>query len=602
MSSAPLVACRGITKSYSMFPLFSGLEISFQAEEQTGLIGPNGSGKSTLLKILAGFELPDFGEVVIRRDIRLAYLAQKDDFSPGQSVEQALLEVVSGDDPGAFVEVQKIAGRLGFFDPDEKISTLSGGRLKRLAMARALIRKPDLLLLDEPTNHLDLEGIMLLEKILTNPGFAFIVVSHDRAFLENVTNRTVELNRLYPQGYLRVEGNYSLFLEKRQEFVSSQERLEQSLASKTRREVEWLRQGVKARTTKAKYRKDSAYALQDKLGEVRSRNARTRTAEIEFAGTGRKTRKLVRAEDISFTRQDRLLFKDLSFTLSPGSCLGIMGPNGAGKSSLLGLLSGELEPGQGRIEWAPDLRLVLFDQQKEELDQDQTLKQALCPSGDQVVFQDRAMHVVTWAKKMLFTPEQLPLPVSRLSGGEQSRLLIARLMLRPADLLLLDEPTNDMDIPTLEILEQSLLDFPGAVVLISHDRMFLDTLCDNLLFLDGAGMSGFFADYAQLDKARAEDEKPDRPVKKKARSRTRTAQKMSYKDRLEYEGIETEIEHAENEADRLRLEMETPLVLSNAQRLEELCARLEKAEKKVANLYARWEELEELANRFNHII
>jgi ABC transport system ATP-binding/permease protein len=601
MSSAPLVACRGITKSYSISPLFSGLEISFQAEEQTGLIGPNGSGKSTLLKILAGLEPPDSGEVVIRRDIRLAYLAQKDDFSPGQSVEQALMEVVPVDDPGAFVEVQKIAGRMGFFDPDEQISTLSGGRLKRLAMARALIRKPDLLLLDEPTNHLDLEGIMLLEKILTNPGFAFIVVSHDRAFLENVTNRTVELNRLYPQGYLRVEGNYSFFLEKRQEFLSSQERLEQSLATKTRREVEWLRQGVKARTTKAKYRKDSAYALQDKLGEVRSRNARTRTAEIEFAGTGRKTRKLVRAEDVSFTRQGRLLFKDLSFTLSPGSCLGIMGPNGAGKSSLLGLLSGELEPGQGRIEWAPDLRLVLFDQQKEELDQDQTLKQALCPSGDQVVFQDRAMHVVTWAKRMLFTPEQLPLPVSRLSGGEQSRLLIARLMLRPADLLLLDEPTNDMDISTLEILEQSLLDFPGAVVLISHDRMFLDTLCDKLLFLDGAGMSGFFADYAQLDKARAEDEKPDRPVKKKARPATRTAQKMSYRDRLEYEGIETEIEHAEKEAHRLRLEMETPLVLSNAQRLEELCARLEKADKKVADLYARWEELEELANRFNHI-
>ncbi|WP_028573878.1 ABC-F family ATP-binding cassette domain-containing protein [Desulfonatronovibrio hydrogenovorans] len=598
MSSAPYVTCQEISKSYSAKPLFSGLEISFLEQERTGLIGPNGSGKSTLLKILAGHESPDSGSIILRRDIRLAYLPQTEDFSGFASIEQALMDAVPIRDAQAYVQVQKTAGRMGFYNLDEQVTTLSGGRLKRLAMARVLVQKPDLVLLDEPTNHLDLEGILVLEKILSGSDFAFIVVSHDRAFLENITTRIVELNRIYPKGYLEVAGSYSRFLERRQEFISSQERLEQGLANKTRREVEWLRQGVKARTTKARYRKEKAFALQDELSEVRSRTNRTKTAEMEFSGTGRKTRKLIKAENLALTRLERILFEDLSFILSPGNCLGIMGPNGAGKSSLLGLLAGEMEPDQGSVVRAPELRVVLFDQQKQELDRSQTLKEALCPSGDQVIFQDRAIHVVTWAKKMLFTPEQLALPVSRLSGGEQSRLLIARLMLEPADVLLLDEPTNDLDIPTLEILEQSLLDFAGAVVLISHDRMFVDTLCDRLLLVDGTGRAEFFADYHQLARARDEQDKAGQPEKKEARSRSRKPTKMSYKDQLEYEAIEKKIEQAEDKVNELRREMEMPEVMSHASRLEELYARLEQAEEKAAALYARWEDLERIADEF----
>ena len=598
MSSAPYVTCQEISKSYSAKPLFSGLEISFLEQERTGLIGPNGSGKSTLLKIMAGHESPDSGSIILRRDIRLAYLPQTEYFSGFASIEQALMDAVPIRDAQAYVQVQKTAGRMGFYNLDEQVATLSGGRLKRLAMARVLVQKPDLVLLDEPTNHLDLEGILVLEKILSGSDFAFIVVSHDRAFLENITTRIVELNRIYPKGYLEVAGSYSRFLERRQEFISSQERLEQGLANKTRREVEWLRQGVKARTTKARYRKEKAFALQDELSEVRSRTNRTKTAEMEFSGTGRKTRKLIKAENLALTRQERILFEDLSFILSPGNCLGIMGPNGAGKSSLLGLLAGEMEPDQGSVVRAPELRVVLFDQQKQELDRNQTLKEALCPSGDQVIFQDRAIHVVTWAKKMLFTPQQLALPVSRLSGGEQSRLLIARLMLEPADVLLLDEPTNDLDIPTLEILEQSLLDFAGAVVLISHDRMFVDTLCDRLLLVDGTGRAEFFADYHQLARARDEQDKPGQPEKKEARSRSRKPTKMSYKDQLEYEAIEKKIEQAEDKVNELRREMEMPEVMSDASRLEELYARLEQAEEKAAALYARWEDLERIADEF----
>ena len=600
MSSNLLINCQSITKSYSTAPLFSDLNLGFCSEERTGLIGPNGSGKSTLLKILAGLETPDSGEVTCKRGIRLVYLAQSENFLQDQTVEQALLEVLpqNNHDQNTLFKMMKTAGRMGFFSLDKSVSSLSGGWLKRLAMTRALIQEPDLLLLDEPTNHLDLEGILQLEKVLANPDFAFILVSHDRAFLENVTNRIVELNKLYPKGCLRVEGNYSFFLEKRQEFISSQERLEQTLANKTRTEIEWLRRGPKARSTKAKHRINTAYMLQDELGEVRSRNIQKKVAGIEFSGTGRKTRNLLRAENLSLRRQGNLLFENLSFVLSPGSCLGIMGQNGAGKSSLLRLLAGELQPDQGSVQRADGLRIVFFDQSRGQLDQDQTLKEALCPSADQVFFQERPLHVVSWARRMLFKPEQLPLPVSRLSGGEQSRLLIARLMLEPADILLLDEPTNDIDIPTLEILEQSLSEFPGAIVLISHDRMFLDTLCDNLLFLDGQGKGTFFADYAQYTRSTAHDDKPEATEPKTSKSKSGKANKMSYKDKREFESIERDIELAVIEVFRLQKEMENPEALSDGKRLVNLCAELEQAETKVSRLYARWEELENLENQF----
>ena len=599
MSSTPLISCHGIKKAYSGKEFFSELSLGFFAQERTGLIGPNGSGKSTLLKILAGLETPDSGELTVRRDTRLVYLPQAENFDRDQTVEQALMQVMESvdHDPESYVSLKKTAGQMGFFHLDTMVCTLSGGWLKRLSMARALLQEPDLLLLDEPTNHLDLEGILWLENVLKNPDFAFVLVSHDRAFLENVTNRIVELSRIYPEGCLRVEGSYSTFLEKRQEFIQSREKLEQRLASKTRREIEWLRQGPKARTTKAKHRKETAIALQEELSRVRSRNAGNRAAEIEFSGTGRKTRKLLRCRNVSCKRQGRTLLEGLDLTLSPGNRLGIVGRNGTGKSSLLEILSGEMEPDSGTLQWAEGLKVVHFDQNREQLNQEQSLQEALCPSGDQVVYQGRALHVVSWAKRMRFDPDQLPLPVSRLSGGEQSRLLIARLMLKPADVLLLDEPTNDIDIPTLEILEQSLEEFPGAIVLISHDRMFLDNLCDGLLYLDGQGRATFVADYVQYIREAAQTDKPEQKAQsgKKAKPRPRQQNKMSFKDQLEYESIEGEIERAENKVAGLKEKMNRPEVMSDARELERLCSELEQAEAGLMRLYARWEELEEMA-------
>jgi ATP-binding cassette subfamily F protein uup len=597
MPSEILVQCSALTKSFTINPLFTGLNLGFFQGERMGLIGPNGSGKSTLLKIIAGLETPDSGEVTRKRDLRLVYLPQADEFEPGHTVEQALAGALAGGADG-LQRLRETAQRLGFERLGQPIEELSGGRRKRLAIARALVQQPDLLLLDEPTNHLDLEGILWLEDLLQRAPFAFVLVSHDRYFLSHVTNRIVELNRIYPEGCLRVEGNYPVFIERRADFIQAQNRQEAALSNKVRREIEWLRRGPKARRTKAKYRIESALDLQDELSSVRARNALERRAQIEFDATGRRTRKLLQASGIALARGGRPLFAGVDFTLTPGTCLGILGPNGSGKSSLLQLLSGELDPDAGTIERADGVQIVVFDQKREQLDPAQTLKEALCPSGDAVVFQGRQLHIVSWAKRFLFPPDQLPLPVARLSGGEKSRLLIARLMLRPADILLLDEPTNDIDIPTLEMLEESLMEFRGAIVLITHDRLLLDNLSDRLLCLDGRGQAEFFADHDQWLAARESQTALEEVEKKAAKPEKAKPRRLPYKEQTELNRMESAIEKAETAAAEIRLQLEDPAIATDAARLGELYAALEEAQAKTARLYERWAELEAMRQRF----
>jgi ABC transport system ATP-binding/permease protein len=595
MSANVLVTCQSLSKTYTLHPLFKGITLSFLAGERCGLIGPNGSGKSTLLKIMTGIESPDSGELLRRRDTRLVYLPQKDEFDPDRTIEESLIAAlpVGADDAERFQRAREMAWQMEFMDTSVKAGTLSGGWRKRLAIARALIQEPDLLLLDEPTNHLDLDGILWLEGLLKNPSFAFVLVSHDRTFLENVTNRTLELNRLYPDGYLRVEGSYTTFLEKRLEFAGAQQQQEAVLSNKVRREIEWLRRGPKARTTKARARIDAAYELQDELSVVGERNRQNTTVQIEFNGTGRRTKKLLEARSLTLSRDEKILFSELDLTLSPSSCLGIMGRNGSGKSSLMHVLCGDLQPDSGNVRTADGVRVVFFDQKRERLDQSKTLKEALCSSGDMVVFRERPVHVNAWAKRFLFRPDQLPLPVSRLSGGEQSRVLIARLMLQPADVLLLDEPTNDIDIPTLEVLEESLLDFPGAIVLITHDRLLLDSLCDRVLALDGEGQAEFFADSAQWLAVRKRNRNGDQAIpEKEPKAGKKKPRKLPYALESELNKMESTIEQAEAKVEEINGQLLVPSIASDADRLAELYRELEEAKSEVERLYARWGELE----------
>ncbi|MBX3320910.1 MAG: ABC-F family ATP-binding cassette domain-containing protein [Nitrospira sp.] len=600
MPPALLLSCESLEKSYGVKPLFTGLSIGLCEGDHVGLIGPNGSGKSTLLKILAGLEEPDSGTRSVRRQVRIGYVPQEPMFSEQHSVEDALVQVLLDEGLDPHEQGGPIAKALslgGFVRSDQAVSTLSGGWRKRLAIARSLILEPDVLLLDEPTNHLDVEGILWLEALLKAEPHAFIVISHDRRFLESVTTRIWELNRSYADGVFQANGRYSEFLEQREAALQAQADYQASLANRVRREVEWLRRGPKARTTKAKARIDSAGRLIDELHDIESRQGNARAA-IDFTASGRKSKQLLVVKGLEKSLGGRPIVSDLDILLGPGERIGLLGPNGSGKTTLLKLLAGTLEPDSGAIIRADRLRVVTFEQHRGSLDQQATLRRALAPAGgDAVVYQDRSIHLVSWAKRFLFTAEQLDLPVSRLSGGEQARLLIARLMLEPADLLILDEPTNDLDIPTLDVLEESLLEFAGALVLVTHDRWLLDRVSTRLLALDGMGRAEWFADYAQWEAAQSRktsDESRRSPSRDRTERPSAGKRKgLSYKEQREWDQIEAKILAAEEVVVGCQTAVNDPAIVSSADVLQERYATLHTAQAEVERLYARWAELEE---------
>ncbi|HEX2642978.1 MAG TPA: ABC-F family ATP-binding cassette domain-containing protein [Thermoanaerobaculia bacterium] len=603
MPPAVLLSCESVSKGFTARPLFENLSFGLSEGDRAGLIGPNGSGKSTFLRILAGLEDPDTGSRALRRGTRLGYVPQDPAFPPGQSVEEVLTAALANDPAEDFEKATRVAvtlGKAGFQDPSQTVDVLSGGWRKRLAIARELVKQPDVLLLDEPTNHLDVEGVLWLEELLRGESLACLVVSHDRYFLENVATRMVEIDHRYPEGLFQAPGKYSDFLERRDEILRNQAEYQASLANRVRREVEWLKRGAKARTTKAKGRIQEAERLISELQEMKERTGPATNARVglDFNASDRKTKKLLVAHGLAKSFGDRRILSGLDLKLTPGLRLGLLGPNGSGKTTLLSLLDGTLQPDRGSIERADRLRVVRFEQDRDTLDRGVSLRRALAPEGDSVVYQDRSIHVASWAKRFLFRAEQLDTPVSRLSGGEQARILIARLMLRPADLLILDEPTNDLDIPTLEVLEESLLEFPGALVLVTHDRYLLENVSTFVLALDGKGGAQYFADYAQWEEHRKAAEAPVKPAAPKPAPAATAeakpaAKKLSYKEKLEWEGMEGRITAAEEALAEAQRGVEDPAVATNAAELRLRCEVMEKARQEVDRLYARWTELEE---------
>ena len=599
----PILNAQNISKTYGAMPLFRNIGFTIEEGDRIGLIGPNGSGKSTLLQILAGTTEPDNGEVAVRKRTRLSLVHQESTFRPGQTVrsviEAALARSYVPEDEWA-ARLAETVGRAGLENLDATAESLSGGWRKRLAIAEALVQQPDILLLDEPTNHLDLAAIEWLEELLQSAPFASVVVSHDRYFLENAANSMVELNRVYPDGLLRVAGNYSKLLEEKEAFLHAQAKHQEALENRVHREIEWLRRGAKARTSKSKARIQKANQL---IGDLADLNARSRTssANIDFSATERKTKRLIELQDLSFAIGGRTLFRDLNFVLTAGTRVGLVGPNGSGKTSLLRLLSGELTATAGEVKVADALQIVYFDQNRA-LDPDVTLRRALAPDSDSVVYQDRVIHVASWASRFLFTGEQLNQPVGRLSGGERARVLIAKLMLQPADLLLLDEPTNDLDIPTLEVLEESLLEFRGALVLVTHDRYLLDRVATTVLGLDGMGAIGGFADYSQWEAWQEAQQRAsttagrlansDVSTKSSVSSAKSAKKKLSYLEALEYAGLEQRIVEAETRLRAAQASYEDPSIVSDAERLIAAQNEITRAQTDVDKLYARWEELE----------
>jgi len=603
-----LITCKSVAKSFGAQALFQNISLMVSNGDRIGVIGPNGSGKSTLLKIICGLEEPDEGQLLCRKFVRLSYLAQEDLFEEEQSVSHNLMAVLRDEDieeTEKYYRIDTLLSRAEFPDSDMPVKNLSGGWRKRLSICRAMLVAPDVLVMDEPTNHLDIEGILWLEKMLTgNAGpSAFLLVSHDRHFLENCSNRIVELSAVYPDGTLQVQGTYSQFLEKREEFLVGQMEEEERLANKARREIEWLRRGPKARSTKAKYRIDEAHKLTGELAEVKARNRSLSNVQIDFEATGRKTKKLLEAQGIAKAFGGRTLFSDLDIVLSPGSRLGLLGRNGCGKSTLMKILAGAADPSgevpdSGTIKAVDKIRVVSFDQNRATIDPTLTLRRALAPEGDAVMYNGRSLHVVSWAKKFLFRPDQLETPVGQLSGGEQARILIAGLMRQPADILLLDEPTNDLDIASLDVLEASLLDFPGALVLVSHDRYLLDRVCQRLLGFGGKSGVSYYADYEQWLVDLPETGKVEESVKKGSVKggqepvEKKSNGRLSYMDQREYDQIEETIAAEEERVELLQKEMESPEIVSSPEGLAECWQELETTQAKVEQLYNRWDELE----------
>jgi ABC transport system ATP-binding/permease protein len=594
-----LVSCQELSKAFGAAPLFEGLSLGVFEDDHVGLVGPNGSGKSTLLKILAGLEPPSSGSRAARKRLRIGYVPQDPAFETGSSVGSVLREALADQGLDPHERDGKVAvamGRAGFADEAQETATLSGGWKKRLAIARELVREPELLLLDEPTNHLDVDGILWLEELLPREPEAFVAVSHDRYFLEAVAGRVIELNRAFASGLFDVRGRYSRYLEKKDELLAGQAAYQESLRNRVRGELDWLSRKARARTRKAQARIDEAQRLQEELGDLDTR-AKSAAVDIDFSATQRRTKRLLVAKDVGHGYGERRIVSGLDLVLGPGTRLGLLGANGSGKSTLLRLLAGQEKPEEGTVEHAPGLKVVVFDQHRSRLDPGVSLARTLSPHGDSVIFRGSSIHVAGWAKRFLFRSEQLETPVGRLSGGEQARAVLACLILEPADLLLLDEPTNDLDIPTLEVLEESLLEFPGALVLVTHDRYLLDRISTRILALDGKGGAIAFAGYEQWETARAIGAVlPTKPAAKRTErareSEKARSRKLGYQDQREWDAMESRILEAEARLYKAQAAAADPKVASDHEALQARHTELANAQAEVDRLYARWAELD----------
>jgi ATP-binding cassette subfamily F protein uup len=607
---AILLTARALSHTFSQRPLFDAISFTISDGNRIGLIGPNGAGKSTLMRILAGQMTPDAGEIVLRGAARVSYLEQSPAFEPEATVRSAVeAGLRSPSAPTRHLDwaeqarVDETLSKLTLTGPDVSadalVSTLSGGWQKRVALARELVREPDLLLLDEPTNHLDVESILWLERLLQSSRFATITITHDRMFLQRVSRRIFELDRRNAAGLLDVVGDYATYLERKAEAMAAQEQREQALRNTLRRETEWLRRGPAARTTKQTARIDRAGELAEEVAALGGRNS-IRQAEIELETRGRKTKQLIEAQAISKQYGERSVFTDVDLRIGPGTRLALMGPNGCGKSTLLRVLVGSEAASQGVVQRANDLLVQVFEQNRASLDPEQTLADSISPGSDMLDVRGSRLHRHGYLERFLFRPEQMQVKVGRLSGGEQSRLLIARLMLLPADVLVLDEPTNDLDFQTLDVLQNALLDFAGALLLVSHDRYFVDQVATQIMAFHTApterGRTSMFADLSQWQAWHAAQEQAGRSQELQAKKPPSAAgakpRKLSYKEQRDWDTLEGRILEAETALAEIETAAGRQEVVSDPARSLELHAKHEARRAEIDRLYARWAEIE----------
>lgn len=603
---ATLISAYQLSKSFASKTLFQNISFAIESSEHIGLIGPNGAGKSTLLSLISKTQQSDSGKISFANNLNLGYLKQKPELKQDESIYDSLMnattDIYDADNMQlAFELISKM--ELDKFPEgiEKKVGTLSGGWQKKVALACELMKKPNLLLLDEPTNHLDLESIIWLEEFLQKTNdIALLIVTHDRRFLQNTCKIIFDLDPQLPNGLLRTDGPYSTHLESKMMLLDGQKRLEDKRRNTMTREKEWLARGPQARLTKQKARIDRAYDIIDEVKDLEAKNAK-RNLDLDFGGTAKSPKRLLEAIKITKSYSGQVLYKDFSVMIRPGHRYGLIGPNGAGKSTLLKTLIGKIQPDSGTAFVNEDIDISYFEQGKDQIDLNQSVLKAICPEGDYVHFQGQPVYHRSYLARFYFKPLQMDMPASQLSGGELSRLILAKLMLQQAHVLIMDEPTNDLDVETLEALSECLSEFKGAVILVSHDRYFMDQNCDVIWAFDAVTKNIItFADTNQWEDWYRQNKKL---IKAAEVAETKAVAKsnalragLSYKEKLEFEKIEGIIAQEEAALAQLQHELLLPDTQSNYTKLSQLTKEISDAENKVERLFARWEELTQKNN------
>jgi ATP-binding cassette subfamily F protein uup len=636
----PLITLRNVHLSYGL-PLLDGVDLTVERGERVCVLGRNGEGKSTLLRLIAGEVAPDDGTVVVPEGVRVARLPQ--DVPPGlagtlfdvvadglgaladrvKDYHHASVQVAERGDDAALTalaraqhalevadgwqveqRVERVLGQIGL-DPDLDFASLSGGQKRRALLARALAVDPDLLLLDEPTNHLDIASIQALEDFLAAWPGALVFITHDRAFLRRLAGRIVELDRGRLTDW---PGDYDNYLRRRAERDHA-EALENARFDKKLAEEEvWIRKGIEARRTRNEGRVRALKSLRE---ERRARRDRQGEARIVLQEAERSGRLVIEAEGISYAWGGQPIVRDFSTTILRGDRVGLIGPNGVGKTTLLNLLLGRIAPASGRVRLGTRLEVAYFDQLRGALDPERTVQDNVAEGSDKVIVDGRPRHVISWLQDFLFPPDRCRQPVKALSGGERNRLLLAKLFAKPSNLLVLDEPTNDLDIETLELLEERLLEFQGTLLVVSHDREFLDNVATSSLVFEGGGrVAEYVGGYSDWERQQAAAKKTHAPEGRTSTRRpaqpdvpppsgaapappARRGTKLSYKDQRELDALPAHIEALEAEFGALQQRLADPaLYRDGGAEVAAVQARLSAAEAALAVAYARWEALE----------
>lgn len=602
-----LISVNKLSKSFAGKTLFSGVQFGIFEKDRIGFVGPNGAGKSTLLKILAGLEQADAGDVVKRKGLRLAYLPQSPTFKSDETILSALMNAVD-DNYDLLAKAYEYLSKLNLiqFGEDFLAEKLSGGWQKKLAIARELMKDPELFIFDEPTNHLDVTSILWLEEFINDASWASVVITHDRLFLQRISNKIFDLDPQNPNPLIVFSGDYLKYLDEKELLLAGQRAREDRLKNVMARETEWLRRGAKARQTKQKARIERAGDLSSEVKNLAEKN-RQRNIDIEFKDAERNPQKLIELKNVTKKLNSRILFEDVNYMVTPKTRLALLGDNGCGKSTLLKVIVGSLQPDSGEVYRAENLKINYFEQTRETLNFNQSVLKNICPEGDYVDFQGQFVFGRSYLERFQFPRQQHDLPVGKLSGGEQARLRIAQMMLQKSQVLILDEPTNDLDLSTLLVLQEALREFNGAVILVTHDRFFMDAVAKDILAFvpvsENENKIEKFSGYFQWEEWFSQWEQEQDAKSKKSATISEAGsteatptrkKKLSFKDQHDYETIEAKLQKLEEDLSGKESLMHSAEVMANSKRLEELYKEVSALQGEIERLYNRWSELEAL--------